>query len=90
MENVNVYKERAKAYFHSRTAVHIITKADSFTDVENWVNGFIVEKPEEFFFKVWDKVDGFVKVHYIDITKFVEYLGEIDKLPVPDGWGVET
>ena len=69
------YRDRARAYFSSKTACHIITHND------NWINGFIVEEPEEFFFKVLDKVDGVVVVHYVDITKFEDYIGKISSLP---------
>lgn len=78
MEQGQVYRERAKAYFNSKTPCHIITNGN------NWVNGFIVGKPDEYFFKVWDKVDGIVKVHYCDIDTFKEFTGEVSGLPVPD------
>jgi len=74
MEQENKFRDRAIAYFKTNTPCHIITEQ------EDWVNGYIVEEPEEYCFYVLDKVDGKVKVLYVDIAKFEEYIGDKNKL----------
>ena len=81
MEQENKYRNRAKVYFKTNTPCHIITEQDE------WVNGFIVGEPEEDFFYVLDKVNGKVRVLYVDIAKFEEYVGDYNKLIIPEKVG---
>ena len=73
MEQEDKFRNRAIAYYNSKTPCHIVTEQDS------WINGYISEKPNEFFFIVLDK-EGQVKVHYIDIRIFEEYVGDKNKI----------
>ncbi len=79
MELENDFKKRAEVYFNSQTPCHIVTKNDS------WVNGFIVEEPNDYFFIVLDRVSGVEKIHYIDIMVFEEFVGDIDRLNKKEG-----
>jgi len=78
MEMENKYRNRAIAYFKTRTPCHIITEQGS------WINGYIDGEPEEYCFYVIDKINGRVKVLYVDIETFEEYVGNRNKLPLPE------
>ena len=75
---IQEFRERAKAYFDSKTPTHIITIQDS------WINGFIVSVSEHHF-EVLDKgKEQPTKVHYIDIYIFEAYRGPVSKLRIPE------
>jgi len=74
MEQENKYRNRAIAYFKTNTPCYIITEQDE------WVNGYIHGEPEEYCFYVLDKVNGRVRVLYVNISKFEEYVGDKSKL----------
>ena len=73
---IQEFRERANAYYSSKTPAHIITIKDS------WINGFITSV-EDLHFKVLDKINGIVRIHYIDIELFEEYRGPVSKLRLP-------
>lgn len=75
-------KRDADLFFKNSIPIHIVTKSDS------WINGYIIETPEEDFFYVLDRRLGKTKVLYRMIKSFdncfTEFIGDFSSLPLPE------